>query len=85
MSIWHDFTQCLQAVIRPGSGRFIVDGCRVRCPNCQGEEFTEDSAPMRTVGVSVTLRTWATDKIVTSLIYNNCGLSQWFEATPQGH
>ena len=82
MSIWHEITQGVQAVVHPGPGRFVAAGLLVRCPHCQAEEFIEGSALLSTVGMSFAHLNWATEKKVTNLMCDKCGLIQWFGATP---
>jgi hypothetical protein len=82
MSIWHEVAQRVQAVGHPGPGRFDAAGLPVHCPHCQGEDFIEGSALLSTVGMSFAHLNWATEKKVTNLMCDNCGLIQWFGATP---
>jgi predicted nucleic-acid-binding Zn-ribbon protein len=82
MSIWHEITQGVQAVVHPGPGRFVAAGLPVHCPHCQGEDFIEGSALLSTVGMSFAHLNWATEKKVTNLMCDKCGLIQWFGATP---
>ena len=63
--------------------QFLAGGLPVRCPHCQAEEFSEGSALLSTVGISFAHLNWATEKKVTNLMCNRCGLIQWFGVTPQ--
>lgn len=83
MSIWQEITQGVKTIVHPGPGRFVAGGLPVRCPHCQAEEFIEGSALLSTVGISFAHLNWATEKKVTNLLCDNCGLIQWFGATPQ--
>lgn len=83
MGIWHEITQGVKTVVHPGPGRFVTDGLPVRCPHCQSEEFIEGSALLSTVGISFAHLNWPTEKKVANLMCDNCGLIQWFGATPQ--
>ncbi|HLN29362.1 MAG TPA: hypothetical protein VK395_16555 [Gemmataceae bacterium] len=83
MSIWHEITQGVKAVAHPGPSRFVAGGLPVRCPHCKAEQFIEGSALLSTVGISFAHLNWATEKKVTNLMCDSCGLIQWFGATPQ--
>ena len=61
----------------------VAGGLPVRCPHCQAEDFIEGSALLSSVGISFAHLNWATEKKVTNLMCDNCGLIQWFGAPPQ--
>ncbi len=63
--------------------RFLVGGLPVRCPHCQAEGFSEGSGLLGEVGISFAHHNWATQKKVTNLMCDRCGLLQWFGTTPQ--
>ena len=50
----------------------------MRCPHCQVEDFIEGSALLGTVGISFAHLNCPTEKKVTNLPCDNCGLIQWF-------
>jgi hypothetical protein len=83
MSVWQELTHGVRAVVQPGPGRFVAGCLPVCCPHCQGESFIEGSALLNTVGVSFAHLNWGTEKKVTNLLCDNCGLILWFGATPQ--
>jgi hypothetical protein len=83
MSVKQQVTHSIQAVLHSGPGRFVAGGLLVCCPHCQAEEFIEGSALLSTVGISFAHMNWATEKKVTNLMCDNCGLIQWFGETPQ--
>ena len=83
MSIRKEVTHGVQLVLHGRPGRFVAGALPVRCPHCQAEEFIEGSALLSTVGISLDRLNWVTDKKVTNLMCDNCGLIQWFGATPQ--
>jgi hypothetical protein len=82
MSICHEIAQDVQAVVHPRPGQFVAGGLPLRCSHCQADEFIEGSALLSTVGMSFAHLTWATEKNVTNLMCDNCGLIQWFGKPP---
>ncbi len=72
-----------QPLISRGESRFLAGGLPVRCPHRQAEDFSEGSALLSTVGISVAHLNWATEKKVTNLMCDRCGLIQWFGTPPQ--
>jgi hypothetical protein len=83
MSIWQEITKNVKRVVHPGPGRFVAGGQPVHCAHCQAKEFIDGSALLSTVGMSFAHLNWATEKKVTTLMCDNCGLIQWFGAIPE--
>lgn len=85
MSMWQDILHDVRTVADPMSAKFTAADQPVCCPHCHGTDFIGGSAMLNTVGVSFAHISWATEKKVTNLICDNCGLIQWFAAAPQRH
>ena len=73
-----------RAAFGPGSyevGSYEVEGRRVTCPHCGGEEFAEGSALLNTVGMTFLELDWA-NKSAYTLMCAECSRIEWFGQAP---
>ena len=83
MGICQELEQDVKGIGHQGPGGFVAGGPPVCCPHCQAVHFIEGSALLSTGGLSFARLEWATEKKVTTLMCDNCGLIQWFGIAPQ--
>ena len=65
-----------------GPGRYEVEGRRVTCPHCGGQEFAEGSALLNTVGMTFLELDWA-NKSAHTLMCAQCSRIEWFGQAPE--
>lgn len=64
-----------------GPGKYSVEGRRVTCPHCGGEDFAEGSAQLNTAGMTFLELDWA-NKSAHTLMCAQCSRIEWFGQAP---
>ena len=62
MSIWHEITQGVKAVVDPGPGRFVAGALPGALPSLPGRGIHRGFRAVSTVGISFAHLNWATER-----------------------
>jgi uncharacterized protein len=65
-----------------GPGSYQIEGRRVVCPHCGGEEFAEGSAQLNTAGMTFVGLDWA-NRSAHTLMCAQCSRIEWFGQAPE--
>ncbi len=71
-----------QTVVSDGPGQYAVEGKKIVCSHCGGDEFGKGKVPLNMTWMTIFNLEWAT-KSASILACTRCGKIQWFLKEPQ--